>query len=422
MKGVFSLGNLHVSDFIKSDEDYTDREKYDLTMVIDEDHGAARLISQAPHHMMWGKYWYRSGINQTMTRHLKEIVYETKKIVKFNDGDVWLDIACNDGTLLNFVNDPTADPQNKNTQLIRIGIDPADDSYSNESINSAEHIVQDYFSKTAYESVSRKKAKVVTTIAMFYDLADPRQFIKDVYDVLEDNGVWVVQMSYTPLMIKQMAFDNICHEHIYYYSLENLKRLFGKNGFNIFNCTLNDANGGSFRVYAHKDSCDVTKISNKQSRDVFKFNVDSILQYESTLELSSPNTWNQFYEATENLKSTTVKFLEKCKEEGKLVCGYGASTKGNTLLQYFGIDHHLVHSIAEKNPQKFGLKTIGTNIPISSEEEVRALDPDYMIVLPWHFIDEFIERESDFLDNGGKFIVPCPEFKIIGVGGVILDE
>ena len=422
MKSVFSLGELYVSDFIKSDKDYENRKKYDLTMVIDESNGAARLTCQAPHEMMWGKYWYRSGINQTMTRHLKEIVYDTKKIVKLNDGDVWLDIACNDGTLLNFINNAEADPYGRETNLVRIGIDPADDTYHSESSKVADHVVQDYFSKSAYESVCSKKAKVVTTIAMFYDLDDPRQFIKDVYDILEDDGIWVVQMSYTPLMIEQMAFDNICHEHVYYYSLENIKRLFEANNMKIFNCTLNDANGGSFRVYLHKDTCDVSKIANKQSRDVFRYNVNSILEYEKTLNLSDANTWNKFYESTENLKNVTLEFLQKCKREGKLVCGYGASTKGNTLLQYFEIDNSLVHSIAEKNPQKYGLKTIGTNIPIASEEEVRALNPDYMIVLPWHFIDEFVQRESQFLDNGGKFIVPCPEFKIIGKDGVVLDE
>lgn len=422
MKKVFSLGELYVSDFIKDESDYNERKKYDLSIVFDESNGAARLTCQPPHSMMWGKYWYRSGINDTMTRHLKEIVYDCKKIISLKDGDVWLDIACNDGTLLNFVNNPDADPYKKKTNVTTIGIDPADDTYFQESVKKADHIVQDYFSKEAFKSVTNKKANIVTTIAMFYDLDDPKQFISDVYDILEDNGIWVVQMSYTPLMIKQLAFDNICHEHVYYYSLENIKKLFENNKMRVFNCTLNDANGGSFRIYLHKDICDVTKIANKQSRDIFDFNVKSILEYEGTLDLSDPDTWNKFYESTEDLKNKTTSFLKKCKDENKIVCGYGASTKGNTLLQYFGIDNELVHSIAERNPQKFGLKTIGTNIPIVSEEEVRKTNPDYMIVLPWHFISEFIERESDYLNNGGKFIVPCPEFKIIGKGGVELYE
>ena len=422
MENVFSMGKLYVSDFIKDDTDYEGREKYELTMVLDPKTGAARLNCQAPHHMMWGKYWYRSGINQTMTRHLKEIVYDAKKIIKLSDGDVWLDIACNDGTLLSFINDPSADPYSAETKIHRIGIDPADDTYYNESSKKAEHVVQDYFSENAFRKVCDKQAKIITTIAMFYDLEDPTQFIADVYNVLDDNGVWIVQMSYTPLMIQQMAFDNICHEHVFYYSLENLKKLLESNRMKVFNCSLNDANGGSFRIYIKKDICDDTKIANKQSRDIFKYNVDSILEYEKTLNLSDPLTWAGFYESVGNLKKETVDFLKKCKQEGKVVCGYGASTKGNTLLQYFGIDNTLIHSIAERNPQKFGLKTIGSNIPITSEEEVRKVNPDYMIVLPWHFIDEFIQREDEYLKNGGKFIVPCPEFKIIGYGGIELDE
>ena len=250
---------------------------------------------------------------------------------------------------------------------------------------------------------------------MFYDVPNPDKFVKDVYDVLDDNGIWVVQMSYTPLMINQLAFDNICHEHMYYYSLFNIKKTFERNGFKILNCELNDVNGGSFRVYAVKDIADIKKFANQQKRDVYEFNVQSLLAYEKTLELDNQNTWIHFFNRINDLKDETIKFLESAWAEGKTVYGYGASTKGNTLLQYFGIDSRLVQKLVERSPYKFGLYTAGTNIPIISEKEMRNDPPDYMLVLPWHFINEFIEREKEFLNGGGKFIVPCPKFEIISI-------
>lgn len=405
LKELFNLGNLYISDFIKNDKDYVNREKYELKMMLEKDTGAVRLEKMAPHNMMWGKYWYRSGTNLTMKKHLLDVVNSCSEIIKMNDNDIWLDIACNDGTLLSYV-----DPK-----YIRIGIDPADESYTKESKKHANYIVQDYFSKEAYKSVAKEqKAKVITTIAMFYDIENPDYFIKEIYDILDNNGIWVLQMSYTPLMIKQMAFDNICHEHLYYYSLFNIKKLLERNGLKILNCSLNDANGGSFRVYAIKDLADIKNFSTQQNRDIFSYNIESILSYEEKLKLDDPETWNIFFSKIELLKKQTYDFLKVEKNKGKTIAAYGASTKGNTLLQYFGIDNTLIDYIAERSPYKYGLKTVGTNIPIISEEEMRKRKPDYLLILPWHFIDEFVKREKEYINNGGKFIVPCPTFEIIG--------
>lgn len=402
---LFTLGYLYVSDFIKDDSDYNQRNKYQLKLMLEEDTGAVRLESMPPKHMMWGKYWYRSGTNQTMKNHLADIVSSVTSLIQTKEDDLWLDIACNDGTLLSYV------PKH----IKRLGIDPVDDSYIKESRNHADEIIQDYFSKDAYNKskFAGKKAKIVTAVAMFYDVENPDSFIKDVYDIMEDDGVWVLQMSYTPLMIQQMAFDNICHEHLYYYSLFNIKKILERNNFKILNCSLNDANGGSFRVYCVKDKSNIKKYSTQQNRDIFKFNVESILSYEQSLLLDKKETWVNFFNKIEELKRQTKEFIIQEKKAGKTIAGYGASTKGNTLLQYFDIDHTLIDYMVERSSYKFGLKTIGTNIPIVSEEEMRKLKPDYLLVLPWHFIDEFINREQEYLNSGGKFIVPCPKFEVL---------
>jgi SAM-dependent methyltransferase len=404
-KKLFSLGELYVSDFINKNEDAR-AGKHDMTLVIDERYGAARLEKCTPIHSMFGKYWYRSGINQTMRTELKGIVDSITSVQKINEGDLWLDIACNDGTLLSFVPDG----------IKKLGIDPAEDSFKAESSKIADEVIQDFFTLENFKKskFKKKKAKVVTCIAMFYDLDEPVEFLKDVTKVLDDDGLFVLQMSYTPLMIKQLAFDNICHEHVYYWGLASIEKLLKKAGLKIVDCQLNDINGGSFRIYIKKKKSDVATFATAPYRDVCNVRVESLIKWEKGLKLDKEEIWLDFYNRIESLKKETVDFIKAEKAKGKIICGYGASTKGNTLLQYFGLDNTLIDAIAERSHYKFGLKTIGTNIPILSEEDVRAMNPDYMLVLPWHFISEFIKREDEFLSKGGKFIVPCPNFQIIG--------
>jgi len=376
-------------------------------MMLEPETGAVRLEKIAPLDTMYGKYWYRSGINNTMKKELKSIVNSITDIVKLNENDLWVDIACNDGTLLSNVPD----------NLIKVGIDPVDDSFKRESEKHANLIIQDYFTSKVFKEskFGKLKAKVITTIAMFYDLEDPKSFVNDIVEILDDNGVWVLQLSYTPLMIEQLAFDNICHEHVYYYSLFNIQKIFKECGIDIVDIQLNDTNGGSFRIYCMKENSDKTKFGTQPYRDICNFRLKSTLEYERTLGLDKEEVWLKFFDRINDLKEKTISFIKEEKSKGKTIWGYGASTKGNTLLQYFGLDHTLIDGIAERSIYKFGLKTVGTNIPIYSEDEMRKAKPDYLLVLPWHFINEFVERESEFLKSGGKFIVPCPTFEIIGM-------
>jgi SAM-dependent methyltransferase len=403
VKKLLDMGEMYVSDFVK--EQPADRKKYSLDLYLDDKIGAARLhpSAVAPHDTMWGTYWYRSGINASMRRELSRIVQEITERVQLNEGDVWLDIACNDGTLLS----------NVPSKVTRIGIDPCDDSYLAESSKHGT-IVQDYFNKENFFKVSDKKAKVITCIAMFYDLNDPHPFVKDMEECLDDDGIAVLQMSYTPLMIEQMAFDNICHEHVYYYDLQSLNTLFSQHGFRIVDASLNDTNGGSFRVYFQKTKGNPRVFGTAPFRDVCNVRIQGMMELEEWYTAANWKLWRDFGEEIQNLRKEVVDYIRELIAEGKTVYGYGASTKGNTLLQYFGLTKDDIGALVERSPYKFGMRTIGTDIPIISEEEMRANPPDYMLVLPWHFIDEFMEREKAFLDGGGQFIVPCPRFEVIG--------
>jgi hypothetical protein len=392
-----------MSDFItKGEEPRSGKEE--LKLMLCPESGLLQLEKALSQNEMYGKYWYRSGINSTMRKKLKDVADVCLESVEMNDGDVFLDIACNDGTMFDFIPD----------NLIKIGIDPADSSFVKEASQRANDVVQDFFSAEAYRSTryGHIKPKIITTIAMFYDLDDPWPFVRDVKEILDDDGIWVLQLSYNPLMIKQLAFDNICHEHICYYSLSSMKYLMERAGLDIVDCTLNDVNGGSFRVFLMKKGADKTKFRCKQERDVAEFRVNSLLEYEKTLRLNDPETYKNFYAEVCQLKEKTVDFIKKEVASGKRIWGYGASTKGNTLLQWYGLNDDYIEAIAERSIYKFGLQTVATNIPILSEEEMRSQRPDYLLILPWHFVKEFSSRERKYIENGGKFIVPCPKFLI----------
>ena len=405
MKELFSLGEIYPSDFLKEGET-PHCPPVELKMCLDHN-GVARLEKTAPKEYMYGRYWYRSSVTKTMKDELCDIVQSILRVKRFRKtNNVWVDIACNDGTLLSCVPHKRYSPK----EFIRIGVDPANDEYKAQSIEHADSIIQDYFRADLLGDI---KADVITAIAMFYDLEEPEKFLADVHKVLADDGIFVMQLSYTPLMLQQLAFDNICHEHIFYYSFGNLKALLETNGFRVVDCQLNNTNGGSFRVYIMKESANINLFAAQPHRDVCNFRMTTILEHEKTLELSNPVTWLNFYERVNQLKNTVVDFIKKANEEKKTVWAYGASTKGNTLLQYFGLDNSLIHGIAERSPEKYGLRTVGTNIPIYPEDVMRECQPDYLLILPWHFITEFRERECKYLSKGGSFIVPMPKFEII---------
>ena len=401
LKEVFNLGNLYVSNFVKKTT--KDNIKEEMKLMFCEESKLLQFEKNAPSGAMFGKYWYRSGINDSMRRDLKNIVDSTLDCVSYKKGDVWLDIACNDGTLLSFVPDT----------FYKVGIDPVEDSFKIESEKHADVIVQDYFSKKSYDKATSKKAKIVTLIAMFYDLDQPNLILDDIYKIMDDDGIFVMQLSYTPLMVKQLAFDNICHEHLTYYSLYSMEYVLKKSGFKVVDCELNDVNGGSFRVYIRKDKSDDTKFKSSPFRDVANFRLESLRQYEQNIGANTFEFYKKFYDDILKLKEQTVEFIKNEVDNGKIVWAYGASTKGNTLLQWYGLDSKLISGIAERSHYKFGLKTVGTDIPIYSEEEMRKVNPDYLLILPWHFVTNFVQREQEYLRNGGKFIIPCPKFEII---------
>jgi len=268
-------------------------------------------------------------------------------------------------------------------------------------------VVQDIFpSESLDQMLEGKKMDIITSIAMFYDLEDPVAFVKNIHDHLEDEGIWIFEMSYMPTMLELDSYDTICHEHLEYYSLEVLNHICHKGDMKIFKISFNDINGGSIRCYATKnnnntfDSIEDSKL------------IQEVLLNEKSKNLNTLKPYLDFQIRIEKLKIELNTLLKKLKSEGKKVHIYGASTKGNTILQWCDIDKNLIDFAAERNPDKYGAMTLGTEIPIISEAESRAMNPDYYLVLPWHFKEEFLEREKDAIQKGTKFIFPVPNIEI----------
>ncbi|RJQ29492.1 class I SAM-dependent methyltransferase [Candidatus Parcubacteria bacterium] len=401
---ILSLGELYVSNFVdEATEGAAFKAPLDVVLCATESGGCGllQLKHTVSHEAMYRNYWYRSGMNLTMTEQLKDVAQAVERIVDLRVGDYVVDIGANDGTLLRSY---TAQG------LKRTGFEPAH-NLEKWNVVGTTKVINDFFS---YDSWTREfgaaRAKAVTAIAMFYDLEDPNKFVADVKKLLHDEGIFVIQMSYLPLMLSQNAFDNICHEHVEYYSLLSLENLLTRHGLEVCDVELNDVNGGSFRTYI-RHSRKGAQLRIPQEAEA---RIKSLRKAELSQGIHRRDAYGAFVDRVLKIKDRLRSFIEEEAGRGKKVYVYGASTKGNTLLQFFGLDHRLIEAAAERNPDKWGKKTVGTKIPIISEEQARKEKPDYFLILPWHFLKEFKERESDFLRAGGRFIVPLPSFKVIG--------
>lgn len=397
---VLSLGIQYVSDFLE--ERTNGGLLAPLGLVLcDVNSGGCGLVQlrhTVPGDLLYRRYWYRSGVNASMTEALRDVANQAERLTGLSDGDIVVDIGCNDGTLLRSF---------RRRHLTLIGFEPAKNLIPFAEVGTTK-IINDYFNLEGYrKNLGESKAKLITSIAMFYDLEDPNSFVEDVRACLDDDGVWVIQMSYLPSMLRQNAFDNICHEHLEYYSMTSLQSLLSRHGFEIFDVELNEVNGGSFRVYVKHEGC------RSYGKEGSRGRLARIRRLERDLHLSDTRAYLEFASRVNSLRDRLHEFISAEHKKGKKIYVYGASTKGNTLLQFCNLDRGLIDAAADRNPDKWGKKTIGTHIPIISEEQARADRPDYFLILPWHFLGEFMKREEAYLKGGGKFIVPLPEFRVI---------
>ena len=367
-----------------------------LELVWSPDSGLLQLAhSYEPSEMYGDNYGYRSGLNQSMVSHLTDKIAYLERLNPLRSGDVVLDIGSNDCTTLKAY---------QTGGVRRIGIDPTGKKFI-EYYPSDVTLVPDFFSADAYRSVEKKQAKIVTSIAMFYDLEAPIEFAKQIESILADDGIWHFEQSYMPSMLRLNSYDTICHEHLEYYSLHVVKTILEKAGLRLVDVVMNAVNGGSFAVTAAKAG----NKSVKSNQPV----IDWMLEQEDRMGLNTPRPYREFEERVFRHRDDLTRLIRSLTADGKKVLGYGASTKGNVVLQFCGLTANDIPAVAEINSEKFGRFTPGSHIPIVSEAEARAMNPDYFLVLPWHFKDGILRREKEYLASGGRFIFPFPEIEIV---------
>ena len=390
---LFSLGKLsYTGKFPKNIN--TNIKKTELTLVMCNKCSLVQLNNNYNLKYLYGPdYGYRTGINKTMTDHMKNIMKSLTRKIKFKKGDCILDIASNDGTLLNFFD----------KKLIKFGVDPLVNKYS-KFYRKIDYKISDFFSaEKIIKKLPNKKFKVITALSVFYDINDPNLFFKDINKILDDNGIFLIEHADLMSIVKQKMFDTICQEHLTYYSNKIIINMAKNNNLRVFDLRTNNINGGSTQYFICKN--------NAKYKTNYK-TINKFVKKENTMKLTNKKTFLRFFNHINKMKRSTKKYIDKIVSQNKTIHGYGASTKGNVLLQYFGINRKHIKYIADRNPKKNNHFTPGTKIKIITESKSRRLKPNFYLVLPWHFKNEILNRERNLIKKGSKFIFPLPSFRV----------
>ena len=391
---VLSLGEQYLTGVFPKSED-EEITKGPLDLVWCPDSGLLQMKQSFSLDEMYGEnYGYRSGLNSSMVKHLQQKSKTLQKIVNPTEEDLVLDIGSNDATSLKAYAG----------KFKKVGIDPTGNKFK-EFYTEGTHLIPDFFSSEVFNRhLPGEKAKIITSIAMFYDLESPIKFVEEVESVLHDEGIWHFEQSYMPSMLRTNSYDTICHEHLEFYSFRVVKEMLERCNLKVIDVQMNSINGGSFAVTAAK------KGSSYSSNTPI---INWMLKQEEEMGLDTPKPYREFEERVYRHRNNLRDLIKSLVEDGKKVFGYGASTKGNVLLQFCNLTKEDIPYIAEVNEDKFGSFTPGTGIKIVSEKEAKEMNPDYFLVLPWHFKSSILEREKEYLENGGKFIFPLPDIEII---------
>mgnify|MGYP001161470792 FL=1 len=392
LKKLFSLGDMcFTGKFPRKNQKI---QKKPITLVLCKYCELVQLGHNFDLKYLYGPdYGYRTGINKTMLNHVRNVVFYLSKKTNLKKKDMVLDIASNDGSLLNFYK--------KNIKTF--GIDPILNKYK-KNYKNINYKIADFFSATKIKNITNQKFKIITALSVFYDAKDPEFFLKDVQTLLSRDGIFMLELADLHSILKYKMFDTICHEHLEYYSSKVIINLAKKNGLKVFDIKRNDINGGSKQFYMCLESSKYLVNNKILKNELFE---------EKRYKLSDPKTFKKFFQEINLIKVKLLSMIKKIKEKRQSIHCYGASTKGNVLLQYFGIDNKFIDFVAERNEKKYNLYTPGTKIKIISEKSSRSLKPDYYLVLPWHFKKEIVSREKEAIKKGTRFIFPLPKLNII---------
>ena len=394
LKKIINIGKQPISSIFYKKKKFN-LKKYSLDLYKCKSCSLIQLSKEAPLRMMYGEsYGYQTSISKLMVSHLKKKIQfiNSKRYIKKNS--YILDIGSNDGTFLNLFK--------KNNCLF--GIDPSSNKFKNfyrKDINR----INNFFSKEVIDkflkknNFKKKKFDLISSFAIFYDIGNPNEFCRDIYNLLDLNGIWIAEFSYFPLMLKNLTYDQVCHEHLTYYTFEVFDSILKKNGLKVLDIVFNEINGGSIEVVCAK----------RESKHQINYKkIKSILKDESLIKSKS---YQRFNIRINNIKKNINLFFNKNKK--KNIIGYGASTKGNVVLNHCGISNKKLKYICDENILKKGRYTPGTNIKIITKNEIKKINPDFLFVLIWSFRKEVIKEQLKYLNRGGNLVFHLPRFHIV---------
>ncbi len=394
LENLFSLGNLYYTGIFPKKKN-SNLPKGELKLVKCQRCSLVQLSENFDLKKMYGNnYGYRTGLNKSMVSHIKSKIKYLRKKIQINNGDTILDIGSNDGTLLKCFN-------HKKYKLI--GIDPTISKFHKYYPKEIKKIPNFFTKKNLKNVLKQEKVKLITSIAMFYDLPNPISFAKDIHKILDDNGIWHLEQSYSGFMLKNLSYDTICHEHAEYYSLKSIKYIFDESNLKIVDIKFNDVNGGSFAISVAKKNSPI-KTNNLA--------IKKILDDEKNNGVNSTSKYKNFFKKICKEKTMLINLLSKFKKNNKLVFGYGASTKGNVILQFCNLTNNHIKFICDVNKDKENCYTPGTKIKIISENVAKKIKPDYYFVFPWHFKKFILKKEKSIIKKGTRFIFPLPKLSI----------
>jgi SAM-dependent methyltransferase len=343
---------------------------------------------------MFDNYLYISSASETLKNHFRELSDELTQRYHLGDGDLVIDIGCNDGTLLESF---------KQHGVRVLGVDPA-----RNLAEFAAHLKIDRYTglfgaATAKEIVAKwGKASLITATNTFPHIQKLDDFMQGIEIALKPGGVFVIEMHYLLDLVEQVAFDTIYHEHVSYWGLGPMKQLFERHGMEVVDAERVPLHHGQLRVHVQR-----------RGEGTVQPGVEAILAQEKAAGLSRFETYVEFAKRAQKIKNDLHAKLAMLARQGQKVAGYGAPAKGNTLLGFLEIGPDLLPYIVDRSPLKQGLLTPGTHIPVVGPERLLLDQPDYVLLLAWNFADEIIEQQAEYRSRGGKFMVPVPEVRVL---------
>jgi SAM-dependent methyltransferase len=379
------------NQFLRADELETPEPKYPLRVGFCHDCGHVQLLDSVPPLEMFANYLYISSASDTLKNHLWELSDDLVGRYRLGKDDLVIDIGCNDGTLL----------QGFARHGVRtLGVDPAE----NLAQFSAGDRYIGLFTGSSSRDIAGKwgKAALITATNTFPHIQNLDDFIEGILHALRPGGAFVIEMHYLLDLVEQVAFDTVYHEHVSYWALAPMKRLFERHGMRVVDAQRVPLHHGQLRVHVQRDG----------EGDI-RPGVEEILAAEKSAGLDRFETYAAFAERAQKIKKDLHEALTAIAKRGERIAGYGAPAKGNTLLGFLEIGPDLLPYIVDRSPLKQGLFTPGTHIPVVTPERLLTDQPEYVLLLAWNFAEEVIKQQAQYLSNGGKFMVPVPEVRLL---------